>query len=78
VGERAAALFGAWRPRAGLSGPERERYRLASALAAATAKMLELRYVLAGRLEALLREVRRIYRLGGGEKLSCLAQGLGT
>ena len=81
-GERAASpelrasLFGAWRPRPELTTQERERYRLASALAAATAKMLEVRYVLAGRLEALLREVRRIYRLGGGEKLSTLARGV--
>jgi len=74
--ELRAALFGHWRPRAGLNAQERERYRLASVLASATAKVLEVRYVLAGRLEALLREVRRLYRLGGGEKLSSLAQGL--
>ena len=72
--ELRAALFGNWTPRAELNREERERYHLASVLAAATAKMLEVRYVLAGRLEALLREVRRIYRLGGGEKLSALAQ----
>jgi hypothetical protein len=70
------ALFGQWRPRAGLDVQERERYRLASVLAAATAKMLEVRYVLAGRLDALLREVRRLYRLGCGEKFSALAQGM--
>jgi hypothetical protein len=61
--------------RAGLTRAERERYRLASALAAACAKALEARYVVPGRLEALLREVRRLYRLGGGEKLSALARG---
>ena len=61
--------------REGLSAPERDRYRLASALASACARALEARYVLTGRLEALLREVRRLYRLSGGEKLSALAQG---
>jgi len=74
--ELRASLFGEWHPRAELNPQERERYRLASVLAAATAKVLEVRYVLAGRLDALLREVRRIYRLGGGEKLSALAQGM--
>jgi len=67
------ALFGNWRPRDGLNAQERERYRVASALAEAAAKVLEVRYVLTNRLEALLREVRRIYRLSGGEKLSALA-----
>lgn len=61
--------------RDGLNAAERERYRLASALAAAFTKALEARFVLAGRLDALLREVRRLFRLSGGEKLSALAQG---
>ncbi|HZX96833.1 MAG TPA: hypothetical protein VFE90_20100 [Myxococcales bacterium] len=61
--------------RAGLTTPERDRYRLASALAAACARAWEARYVLAGRLEGLLREARRLYRLSGGEKFSALAQG---
>jgi hypothetical protein len=61
--------------RAGLTAPERDRYRLASALAAARAKVWEARYVLAGRLDALLREARKLYRLSGGEKFSALAQG---
>lgn len=61
--------------RAGLSAAERERYRLANALAAACAKMLEAKYVFTGRLDGLLREVRKLYRLGGGEKLSALAAG---
>jgi hypothetical protein len=61
--------------RAGLDVAERERYRLASALAAACARALEVRYVVQGRLDGLLREVRRLYRLGGGEKLSARAQG---
>jgi hypothetical protein len=61
--------------RPGLTAPERDRYRLASALAAACARTLEVRYVLAGRLDALLREARRLYRLAGGEKFSALAHG---
>jgi hypothetical protein len=61
--------------RPGLSGPERERYRLASALASACARAWEARYVLEGRLDGLLRDARRLYRLAGGEKFSALAQG---
>jgi hypothetical protein len=61
--------------RPGLTAPERDRYKLASALAAACARALEARYVIAGRLEALLRDVRRLYRLSGGEKFSALAGG---
>ena len=81
TGRRAASpalrhrLFDRWSPRAGLSAAERDRYRLASALAAAYARAIEARYVIAGRLEALLRDVRRLYRLSGGEKFSALAQG---
>jgi hypothetical protein len=62
--------------RPGLSAAERDRYRLANQLAAATARVLEARYVLQGSLDGLLREVRRLYRLGGGEKLTALSQGL--
>ena len=68
-------LFDRWDLRPGLAPAERDRYRLASALAAACARALEARYVIAGRLEALLREVRRLYRMSGGEKFSALAQG---
>lgn len=68
-------LFETTTLRPGLSAAERDRYRLASALGAACAKVLEAKYVLEGRLEALLREVRKLYRLGGGEKLSALAAG---
>jgi hypothetical protein len=68
-------LFERWELRPALSAAERDRYRLASALAAAYARALEARYVVAGRLEALLRDVRRLYRLSGGEKFSALAQG---
>jgi hypothetical protein len=81
VGRRAVSpelrrrLFERSALRPGLQPAERDRYHLASALAAACAKALEARFVLAGRLEALLREVRRLYRLSGGEKFSALAQG---
>ncbi|HEY2027776.1 MAG TPA: hypothetical protein VGH20_01090 [Myxococcales bacterium] len=61
--------------REGLTALERDRYRLASALAAACARALEARFVVEGRLEALLREARRLYRLSGGEKFSALAGG---
>ena len=81
VGRRKASaelrrrLFEAVGYRKDLSTAERDRYRLANALAAACARVLEAKYVLAGRLEGLLREVRKLYRLGGGEKLSALASG---
>jgi hypothetical protein len=68
-------LFERVRLRPGLSAQERDRYRLASTLAAACARAWEARYVLAGRLDALLRDARRLYRLAGGEKFSALAQG---
>ena len=61
--------------RSGLSAAERDRYRLANALAAASARALEAKFVLTGKLEGLLREVRKLYRLSGGEKLSALAAG---
>jgi len=81
VGRRSASpalrhrLFDRAAFRPGLSAAEIDRYRLASALAAACARALEIRFVLPGRLDGLLREVRRLYRLGAGEKLSAFAQG---
>jgi len=68
-------LFERVRLRPGLSAQERDRYRLASTLAAACARAWEARYVLAGRLDALLRDARRLYRLAGGEKFSAFARG---
>lgn len=61
--------------RPGLTAAERDRYRVANQLAAATARALEARFVAPGRLDGLLREARRLYRLGGGEKLTALSQG---
>jgi hypothetical protein len=81
VGRRKASptlrhrLFDRAAVRPGLSAAEFDRYRLASALAGACARALEARYVLSGQLDGLLREARRLYRLGGGEKLSAFAQG---
>ena len=81
VGRRAASgelrrrLFERVALRTGLSAAERDRYRLANALAAACAKVLEAKYVFTNRLDGLLREVRKLYRLSGGEKLSALAAG---
>jgi hypothetical protein len=74
-GELRRRLFQRSVLRPGLTPPERDRYRLASALAAACARAWEERYVLAGRLDGLLRDARRLYRLAGGEKFSALAQG---
>jgi len=68
-------LFEQVKLRTGLSSAERDRYRLANTLAAACAKVLEAKYVFTNRLDGLLREVRKLYRLGGGEKLSALASG---
>src|SRR6266849_5239238 len=81
VGRRRASpelrhrLFDRAALRSGLPAGEKERYRVAGALAAACARALETRFVVRGRLDGLLREARRLYRLGGGEKLSAFAQG---
>ena len=81
VGRKAASpelrhrLFERSSLRPGLSPAERDRYLLASALAAACARALERKYVHTGRLDGLLREVRKLYRLSGGEKFSALAEG---
>ncbi len=70
VGRRGASpelrhrLFDRATLRSGLPAAEKERYRVAGALAAACARALEARYVAQGRLDGLLREVRRLYRLG--------------
>jgi hypothetical protein len=56
-------------------GSERgERYRLATKVAATYARSLERRFVAAGDLEALARELRRFYRLGEREKLAHVAR----
>lgn len=75
-GELRSALFESVRYREHLAGAERERYRLANFLAATYTRLLELRYVARGAFEAMLRELRRLWRLGAGEKLSHLARPL--
>ncbi len=56
-------------------GSERgERYRLATKVASAYARFLERRFVDAGDLGSLARELRRFYRLGEREKLEHVAR----
>jgi hypothetical protein len=55
-----------------LAPDERERYVAANRLAAGYARWLELRFVAGADVDGLLRELRRSYRLGGGEKLGWL------
>jgi hypothetical protein len=55
-----------------LDEAELARYREASRLGAGYARFLEGRYVDGADVEGLLRELRRAYRLGAGEKLGYL------
>ena len=48
------------------------RYREANRLGGAYARWLERRFVTGADIEGLLRELRRSYRLSGGEKLAYL------
>lgn len=59
--------------RAGLSGPERDRYREANRLSGNYCRRL-LRFARARSLERLLSELRYSYRLGAAAKLDYLAQ----
>ncbi len=61
-------LFHRVRYAAGLSESEGGRYRTANDLAGAYCRSLEARFVGEGSPEGLLREVRRVYRLGGAHK----------
>ena len=56
-----------------LDGAELARYREANRLGAGYARFLEGRYVDGADVEGLLRELRRSYRLGAGEKLGYLS-----
>jgi hypothetical protein len=58
--------------RAHLGAEELHRYREANRLGGGYARWLEGRFVEEADLEGLLRELRRSYRLGGGEKLGYL------
>jgi hypothetical protein len=55
-----------------LGADELERYRAANRLGGGYARWLEGRFVDGADAEGLLRELRRSYRLGGGEKLGYL------
>jgi hypothetical protein len=61
--------------RKNLSPEEFERYRKANVLASLYCRFLEAKYVMANSIEGFLADLRRIYRLGGGEKLSYAACG---
>jgi hypothetical protein len=65
-------LFEQVRFHAHLAPEEVERYRLANRLAAGYARWLEGRFVDDADVEGLLRELRRTYRRGGGEKIGYL------
>ncbi|GAO02819.1 hypothetical protein [Anaeromyxobacter sp. PSR-1] len=58
--------------RAHLGAEELHRYREANRLGGGYARWLEGRYVEEADVDGLLRELRRSYRLGGGEKLGYL------
>jgi len=60
----------AWARR--LDAEELARYRTASRLGAGYARWLEGRFVGPGDVEGLVRELRRTYRRGGGDKLAYL------
>jgi hypothetical protein len=56
-----------------LAPEELARYQLANRLAAGYARWLEARFVGDADLDGLLRELRRTYRRGGGEKIGYLS-----
>lgn len=61
--------------RENLSPEAQERYEKANVLARLYCKFLEARYVVRDSLDGLLADLRRMYRLGAGEKLSYAARG---
>jgi hypothetical protein len=65
-------LFERVRYHAWLAAEERARYEEANRLGGGYARWLEGRFVDDADIEGLLRELRRTYRRGGGEKLSYL------
>lgn len=52
----------------------RERYEKANVLARGYCRFLELKYVLANSIEGFLADLRRMYRLGAGDKLGYAAR----
>jgi hypothetical protein len=65
-------LFERVRYHAHLADDELERYREANRLGGGYARWLEGRFVEDADIDGLLRELRRTYRLGGGEKIAYL------
>jgi hypothetical protein len=65
-------LFERVRYHAWLGAEERARYVEANRLGGAYARWLEGRYVEEADIDGLLRELRRTYRRGGGEKIAYL------
>jgi hypothetical protein len=61
--------------RENLTPEARATYEKANVLARTYCRFLEARYVLRGSFGGLLADIRRLYRLGAGEKLSHAAQG---
>ena len=61
--------------REGLSPEARERYRKANGLASLYCRFLEAKYVVENSIEGFLADLRRMYRLGAGDKLSYAACG---
>lgn len=68
------ALFRGYRLAAGLSEEQEERYRAASRLAERYCGWLERRFLRRARMDDLLRESRRFYRLGQRQKLERIAE----
>ena len=61
--------------RENLPPESRERYEKANALASAYCRFLEARYIVRNSVEGFLADVRHMYRLGAGDKLSYVACG---
>jgi hypothetical protein len=68
VGALCGRLFGAYTLRAGLTSEEALRYRTANQLAFDFARFLLARYVVPGRLDGFLRELRELYGRAGMDK----------
>jgi hypothetical protein len=81
AGNRAAAsalrthLFESVSFKPELSSEENDRYRQANFLASLYCRFLEMRYVVKNSIDGFLADLRRMYRLGAGEKLSYAACG---
>jgi hypothetical protein len=61
--------------RENLSPAEHQRYYRANLLASVYCRFLEAKYVVRNSVEGFLADLRRMYRLGAGDKLSYVARG---